>query len=268
MTKYRLRFRRCFVLSALLAASLLPTAARAQDPVTVFAAASLKTALDKVAGLWADGGGTPVRISYAGSSLLARQIEQGAPADLYLSANPGWMDWLSEAGLIREDTRRTLLTNHLVLIAAPGANAPDAPDGSVTAAYDIAAALGEGRLAVALVDAVPAGIYAKDSLEALGQWPALQPRLAEADNVRAALRLVAVAEAPLGIVYATDAVAEPAVRVLGTFPDDSHPPILYPAALTMDAQDGTQAFLDFLSTAPAVEVFESQGFGTDPGGSE
>ncbi|WP_121061527.1 molybdate ABC transporter substrate-binding protein [Chachezhania antarctica] len=258
------RIARRLVLSAVVAIALLPMAGKAQEPVTVFAAASMKTALDEVAALWARDGNPPVRIAYAGSSLLARQIDQGAPADLFISANPDWMDWLQDAGMIRESSRRTLLTNALVLIAAPQTIAPGTTDGTVTAGYDIAAALGDGRLAVALVEAVPAGLYAKASLQALEQWDVLQPRLAETDNVRAALRLVASGEAPLGIVYRSDAIAEPAVRVLGTFPADSHPPILYPAALLPDAQAGAAPFLDFLSTPEAKAVFETQGFGTDP----
>lgn len=238
---------------ALLAA--LP--ARAGD-VTVFAAASLKTALDAVAAGFADASGNRLRVSYAGSSALARQIQQGAPAQLFLSANPDWMDVLAADGLLAADSRADLLTNRLVLIAA--ADSPVSVDLHNSA--DLAAALGDGRLAMALVRAVPAGIYGKAALQSLGLWDAVADRVAQADNVRAALRLVAVGETPLGIVYATDAAADPRVRVVARFPESSHPPIRYPVAVLSDG-DGAdaRAALAYLTGAGARAVFADHGFG-------
>ena len=238
--------------------------ARAEATVTVFAAASLKTALDEVAALFGSIGETQVRISYAGSSALARQIQQGAPAQVFVSASIDWMDLLETDGLLAPGSRTDLLTNRLVLIAGSGTGAPlDLVPGA-----NLAGALGDGKLAMALVDAVPAGIYGKAALQSLGLWDSVAPRVAQADNVRAALRLVAVGEAPLGIVYATDATAEPDVRVVGTLPEDSHPPIIYPAAIMAEG-DGpeTRAFFAFLTGDAAGAVFLRHGFGlarTDP----
>lgn len=242
------------LLSAVLGLSLLPAAASAAK-ITVFAAASLKTAMDAIAKDWkADTGNTAV-ISYAGSSQLARQIQQGAPADLFISANEKWMDALEKAGLIRKDTRHDLLGNTLVLVARRGTAPVEIGKG-----LDLAGLLGTGRLAMALVDSVPAGIYGKQALTSLGLWPSVSGRVAQADNVRAALALVATGEAPYGITYATDATAEPRVAVVGTFPADSHKPIIYPAALTRDAKAPAPAFLAYLSGKTAAAAFEAQGF--------
>lgn len=237
-----------------LAMCLSPLAASAAD-LTVFAAASLKTALDEIETAWESETGLDLVISLAGSSALARQIELGAPADLFISASPEWMDTLDAAGLIRPDTRRNLLTNDLVLVAhGPGAPALDPAR--------LPAELDDGRLAMALVDAVPAGIYGKAALESLGLWPALEPKVAQADNVRAALALVAAGEAPFGIVYATDARAEPGVSVVATFPSGSHPPIVYPAAVTAEATSPhAEVFLDWLGGDTARGAFARQGFG-------
>lgn len=221
--------------------------------VTVFAAASMKTALDEAAAAWAEGTGHSAVISYAGSSALARQIEAGAPAEIFISANPGWMDRLQDQGMVTPGTRVDLLTNRLVLIAHDPAAAPLNP-------ADLPQALGEDRLAMALVDAVPAGIYGKAALTHLGLWGPLAPKVAQADNVRAALALVAVGEAPFGIVYATDAVAEPRVTVAATFPADSHPPIVYPAAEIDGAGPLAATFLAFLQGDTARAIFEAQGF--------
>lgn len=241
-----------------LCAQAAPQAQAAPPPLTVFAAASLKTALDEIGGAWTAATGGRLAISYAGSSALARQIEQGAPADLFLSANAAWMDRLETAGLIRADTRRDVAGNALVLIA----HDPAAPKADLAAGFDLAGRLEGGRLAMALVDAVPAGIYGKQALGALGLWEGVAPHLAQADNVRAALALVATGEAPYGIVYATDATPEPRVTVVGAFPAASHDPIVYPAAATAesDAPDAAAAFLDFLAGPEARAALTRQGF--------
>lgn len=253
--------RRPLRLAAALAALLLPGAALADD-ITVFAAASLKNALGDIAPKFEEATGHSAVISFAGSSALARQIEQGAPADVYISANPGWMDHLEEAGLIAEGSRKNLLRNSIVLIAhgkeaAPVALSPD---------LDLDKLLGEdGRLAMALVDAVPAGIYGKAALTSLGLWDEAAPRVAQADNVRAALALVALGESPYGIVYATDANAEPKVSVVASFPADSHPPIVYPAAILAGHESSAaSAFLSYLDSPSARLEFERQGFTVVP----
>lgn len=224
--------------------------------ITVFAAASLKNALDEVAADWkADTGNTAV-ISYAGSSQLAKQIQQGAPADIFISADEAWMDTLDKAGLIQPATRADLLGNALVLVAPKDSAKPV----TIGKGFDLAGMLGDNKVAMALVDSVPAGKYGKAALTSLGVWSAVEPKVAQAENVRAALALVATGEAPYGIVYATDAAAEPKVAVVGSFPEDSHPPIVYPAALTKAAQGPAGDFLAYLSGAKAVAAFEKQGF--------
>jgi len=234
----------------------LAPAARAED-VVVFAAASLKNALDEVAADWGEASGDSATISYAGSSALAKQIESGAPADVFFSADLAWMDYLEERHLIDTGTRRSLLGNSIVLIASGEDAAPIA----IAPGFDLAGALGDGRLAMANVDSVPAGRYGKAALESLGVWGSVADKVAQADNVRAALALVALGEAPLGIVYATDAGAEDQVTVVGTFPDDSHPPIVYPVARTAaSTSDATETFLDYLATPEARAVFEAWGF--------
>jgi molybdate transport system substrate-binding protein len=234
----------------------MAAAAQAAD-ITVFAAASLKTALDDAAKLYQAKTGDKVAISYAASSALAKQIEAGAPADIFFSADLDWMDYLQGKTLIDVASRQTLLGNTLVLIA-PKASDVVLP---ITKDFPIVAALGpDGRLAMAGVDAVPAGKYGKAALSYLGVWDAVAPRVAQAENVRAALALVARGEAPLGIVYGTDAKSEPAVRVVGIFPADSHPKILYPVALTAAAKPEARKFLDFLLSSEAAPAFEAQGF--------
>jgi molybdate transport system substrate-binding protein len=242
--------------AAALALALGPALPAAADPVTVFAAASLKTALDEIAAGWTAETDTEVRIAYAGSSQLARQIVAGAPAGVFVSASTDWMDAVEAEGLLVPDSRRDLLGNTLVLIA----HDPAAPAVTIGPGLDLPAMLGEGRLAMALVDAVPAGQYGKAALTALGLWDAVAPRVAQADNVRAALALVAVGEAPYGIVYATDAAAEPAVHVIATFPAETHPAIVYPAALVAGADAAAGAFLDALEGAAASAAFARQGF--------
>lgn len=261
-------FTRRAVLSLLAALIAAATACRADDRVTVFAAASLKTALDRIAEAHRDAGGAEIRIAYAASSALARQIEAGAPADLFFSANTAWMDALAEAGRIASETRRDLLTNRLALIAHRDGDGDgeDAPPAVIDADFDLLALLGpRGRLAVALVDAVPAGIYAKSSLDALGVWAAVAPRAVQADNVRAALTLVAAGAAAYGVVYATDAAAEPRVRLVGLFPEASHPPIRYPvAAVAGRRRAAVDAFLGYLEGEQARAIFSEAGFGAAP----
>ena len=242
-------------IAALAAAALMSGAARAET-VTVFAAASLKNALDEVGAAYAKTGGE-ARFSYAASSAIARQIEQGAPADLFFSADLDWMDYAAKKKLIRPDSRVSLLANRIVLVAGKDAAAKL----ELKFGVDVAGALGAGRLAMGNVDSVPAGKYGKAALEKLGAWDKVKDKIAQADNVRAALLLVSRGEAPLGIVYATDAAAEPQVKVVATFPEDSHPPIVYPVAVTKDsANPDAQALLTYLRSPAARPIFEKQGF--------
>lgn len=241
------------VTGALLSLAPLSAALAQERPVTIFAAASLKNALDAATAAYQAQTGGAVTISYAASSALARQIEAGAPADLFISADQDWMDHVAKAGLIQADSRVTLLGNRLVLIAKAGQ-----PPGGITA---LPALLGpEGRLAMADTAGVPAGKYGKAALIHLGLWGNLSARVAQAENVRAALALVARGEAPAGIVYASDARAEPAVAIIATFPADSHPPIEYPAALLANAAPQAKRLLEFLSSDAARGHFEAQGF--------
>lgn len=229
----------------------------AEDGPTVFAAASLKNALDAVASDWKEKSGNEAVISFAATSALAKQIEQGAEADVFVSADLAWMDYVDERHLIDPKTRFNLLANEIVLIA------PKDSDLKVDIApnFPLAELLGDGRLAIAGVDAVPAGRYGKASLVSLGVWDQVKHKLAQAENVRAALRLVSRAEAPLGIVYASDAKADPNVKVLGVFPADSHPPIVYPAAkLASSKASSADAFLDYLRSPEAAPRFQENGF--------
>ncbi|TDH35976.1 molybdate ABC transporter substrate-binding protein [Pseudohoeflea suaedae] len=240
-----------------LAVPVLSLAPAHAEEVVVFAAASMKTALDDFAAKWETETGNTVTISYAGSSQLARQIMQGAPADIFISANSGWMDEVEKSGLVKDGRRRDLLGNSLVLIA----HGRDAGQVDIAGDFDLAGLLGEGKLAMALVDSVPAGQYGKAALEALGIWGQVAPSVAQADNVRAALRLVSVGEAPYGIVYATDAAADENVTIAGTFPENTHPPIIYPAALLRGADAAAdEAFYQALSGEAARASFEAQGF--------
>ncbi len=249
----------------LISALLLGTSvARAAETATVFAAASLKNALDTAGKAFTDQSGIAIKASYAASSALARQIESGAPADLFASADLEWMDYLAKKNLIRPGTTVNLLRNRLVVVAAK-----DAKAGEIAfTAEGFSSALGtEGRIATGEVGSVPAGKYAKAAFEKLGIWSSLQPRLAMADNVRATLALVSRGEAPLGVVYESDARSDPGVRIVGTFPADSHPPIVYPFAVTTDARgEGGARFLDFLKSPAAKPFFEAQGFGVIEGG--
>jgi molybdate transport system substrate-binding protein len=242
----------------LMATALVPQRLAAQTrDVLVFAAASLKDALDEIAAQVRRATGKRVAISHAASSALARQIEAGAPADLIVSADRDWMDYLAQRNLIRAGTRSDLLGNRLVLIAPAGS----AADVAIAPGFPLARLLGDGRLAMANTAAVPAGRYGKAALEALGVWPSVAGRLAQAENVRVALLLVARGEAPLGIVYRTDAAADPSVRVAGVFPEGTHPPIIYPVALTTaSANPDAVALLAYLRSADARTAFERQGF--------
>jgi len=253
--------RRILCVIALVGASVLAPIRAGADEVLVFAAASLKTALDDIVADYERQSGQKVTVSYAASSVLARQIQQGAPTDVFISANLDWMDVLEKQKRIDPATRKDLLGNELVLIGSTHREQV----GQIGPGYDLAAELDGGFLAMALVDAVPAGIYAKAALERLGQWQAIRPRVAQSDNVRAALALVATGAAPLGIVYKTDAQAEPRVRIVGTIPSDLHPPIIYPAALTTTANSAAIAFMDHLQSETAQTVFLGQGFSLPDG---
>ena len=238
------------------ATAVMPMAAvRAQTgALVVFAAASLKNALDEIAAAWTKETGKPApKISYGASSALAKQLEQGAPANLFISADIDWMDYAEKKDLIRKDTRVNLLGNKIVLIAPRDSNvAIDVKPG-----FDLAKALAGGKLAMANVDAVPAGKYGKAALEKLGAWNGVKDNIAQAENVRAALLLVARGEAPFGIVYSTDAAAEPNVKIISVFPADSHPPIIYPAAETKDSKSAdAKSFFDYLKSNKARPAFE------------
>ncbi|MDX2258423.1 MAG: molybdate ABC transporter substrate-binding protein [Hyphomicrobiaceae bacterium] len=247
------------IAAALAATIAVAQAAEPAKPdVVVFAAASLKTALDKLAPAWTAESGGEAKASLAASSQLAKQIEAGAPADVFVSADLKWMDYLDKAGLIDPATRRTLLGNRLVLIA----HGRDAKPVAIGKDLDLAGTLGGGKLAMAFVDSVPAGIYGKAALTALGQWDTVSASVVQADNVRAALTLVARGEAPFGIVYATDAAAADNVSVVGVFPADSHEPIVYPIAVTRSAKSpaAAQRYIDFLASPKGREVFTALGF--------
>ena len=223
----------------------------------MFAAASMKNALDDIDTAFTAKTGIKVVASYAASSVLAKQIEQGAPADIFMSADTDWMDYAASKKVISDATRTNLLGNSLVLIAHK-----DSGIGNVAIGYgfDLAKLAGPGRIATGDVSAVPAGKYAKAALEKLGAWRAAEPKFAMAESVRGALTLVARGEAALGIVYATDARIEPGVKVVGTFPADSHPPIIYPVAATTAARPQANSYLAFLRSSVAKAIFEKYGF--------
>ena len=225
--------------------------------IIIFAAASMKSALDEAVESWEKESGKDVTISYAGSSTLAKQLEQGAPADMFISANLEWMDYLAERKLIDVRTRSNFLGNRLILVA------PNSSDLTITIApdFDLAGVLGDSRLAMANTDAVPAGMYGKTALESLGVWGAVRGKIAQAQDVRAALALVSRGEAPLGIVYQTDAAADPNVKILDTFPEETHGPIVYPIALMAASNNQeAQALLGFLTSEKAAPYFKKQGF--------
>lgn len=232
----------------------LSAPAQAED-VMVFAAASMKGALDEIAAAYQADSGNSVTISYAGSNALAKQIIQGAPADIFISAAVNWMDEVEKSGEVV--SRQDLLGNSLVLVAKADAAQPV----DIAKDFDLSALLGGEKLSMALVDSVPAGQYGKAALQSLGIWSKLEGSVAQSDNVRAALTLVSRGEAPYGIVYATDAAADPAVAIVGRFPADSHPAIIYPAALLKNGQDAAdRAFYEMLSSDAAKAIFRKEGF--------
>jgi molybdate transport system substrate-binding protein len=239
-----------------LAAAAMPASAQ-EKTITVFAAASMKNALDDIDAAYTARTGVKVTVSYAASSALAKQIEQGAPADVFISADTDWMDYGSQKKVIADGTRVNLLGNKLVLIAPKDSKLAQVPIGP---GFDLAALAGDGRIATGDVAAVPVGKYAKAALEKLGSWDKAAPKFAMAESVRAALALVARGEAALGIVYETDAKVEPGVKIVGAFPADSHPPIIYPVAATSSAKGDPSDYLAFLRSAQAKAIFEKYGF--------
>jgi len=248
--------RRLVLALGLWLATLSPALAQPQGPL-VLAAASLQESLSEAAALWSAKGHPKPVISFGASSALARQIGAGAPADLFISADEPWMDDVAAKGLIVPRTRVSFLSNRLVLIAPVDSKLRL----SVGPRFPLARALGSGRLAIADPDAVPAGKYGKAALEKLGVWPVVADKLARAENVRAALALVERGEAPLGIVYATDAKASARVRVVGVFPSSSHPPITYPVAkLKTSTNPDAEAFRRFLLSREAKAIFARRGF--------
>lgn len=240
-------------LVAVLIAGVAPAGAA---DVTVFAAASLSDALQQIGENYQRSTGQKIAFSFAASSALARQIEASPGADVFISADLDWMNYLDNKGLIDHATRKDLLGNSLVLIAPKHARLKL----KIAPNFRLAAALGNGRLSIADPASVPAGRYAKQALTALAAWDSVAGRLAPAENVRVALAYVARGEAPLGIVYRTDALAEPRVRIVDTFPENTHPPIRYPAALTKGAQPAAKSFLDYLGGPQARAVFAKNGF--------
>jgi molybdate transport system substrate-binding protein len=233
-----------------------PALAQAK-PALVFAAASLKNAFDEIAAQYERETGKKVTLSYGASSALAKQIEAAAPADLFISADLDWMDYLQTRNLIKTETRGNMLGNRLVLVAPK-----DSPASiKIGPGFPLVELLGGGRLAMADPKAVPAGKYGRAALESLGVWQAVELRVAAAENVRAALALVSRGEAPLGIVYQTDAAADPNVKIVGTFPEDTHPPIIYPAALLASTTNGDAlAFLAYMRAPGARPAWEKHGF--------
>ena len=246
-----------FVAFAILCGSLFPSASAQDRGLTVFAAASMKNALDDIDSAYTAKTGVKIVTSYAASSVLAKQIEQGAPADIFMSADTDWMEYAAARKAINEATRINLLGNSIVLIAPTDSKIDHVGIGQ---GFDLAKLAGSGRIATGDVSAVPVGKYAKAALEKIGAWKAAEPKFAMAESVRAALTLVARGEAALGIVYATDARVEPGVKITGTFPADSHPPIVYPVAATAGAKPEAADYLAFLRSPAAKTVFEKYGF--------
>jgi molybdate transport system substrate-binding protein len=242
---------------AILCGSAFSPALAQDKSLTVFAAASMKNALDDVDAAYTAKTGVKIVASYAASSALAKQIEQGAPADVFLSADTDWMDYATTKKAINEPTRVNLLGNSIVLIAPKESGISNVTIGQ---GFDLSKLAGAGKIATGDVNAVPVGKYAKAALEKLGAWDAAAPKFAMAESVRAALTLVARQEAVLGIVYSTDAKVDPAVKIVGTFPADSHPPIIYPVAATTTAKMEAASYLAFLRSQAAKAIFEKYGF--------
>jgi molybdate transport system substrate-binding protein len=240
----------------LLGAAVSPAGAE-DKTITVFAAASMKNALDEIDAAYTAKTGVKFSVSYAASSVLAKQIEQGAPADVFISADTDWMDYATAKKTINEPTRVNLLGNSIVLIAPKDSEIDNVDIGP---GFDLAKLAGDGKIATGDVKSVPVGKYAKAALEKLGAWQAAEPKFAMAESVRAALTLVARGEATLGIVYSTDAKVEPGVKIVGTFPADSHPAIIYPVAAAAAAKPEAKEYLDYLHSAAAKAVLEKYGF--------
>jgi len=241
----------------LLAGALRAHAADQQKPeLLVFAAASLTNVLGELSTTYTAQAGVPVKLSFAASSVLARQIEAGGKADVFVSADQEWMDYLQARGLIDKATRRNLVGNRLVLIAP----ADSKIELKIAPGFPLAKALGDGRLATADPDTVPVGRYARSALASLGMWDKIQDRLVRADNVRSAMMFVASGEVPLGIVYSTDALVDSKVRIVDTFPPNTHAPITYPAAAIKDGRGETIAFLNFLAGEQARDTWIKFGF--------
>ena len=251
------RFAGLFAAFILLWGAASSPAIAEDKTLTVFAAASMKNALDDIDTAFTAKTGIRVNASYAASSTLARQIEQGAPADIFVSADTDWMDYATAKKTINESTRSNLLGNSIVLIAPKDSKIDNVTIGE---GFDLAKLASDGRIATGDVKSVPVGKYAKAALEKLGAWQAVEPKFAMAESVRAALTLVARGEAVLGIVYSTDAKVEPGVKIVGTFPADSHPPIIYPVAATSTAKPDAKAYLDYLHSSAAKAVLEKYGF--------
>jgi molybdate transport system substrate-binding protein len=246
-----------FVALAILLGSNHAPALAQEKRLTVFAAASMKNALDDISAAYTAKSGIKIVASYAASSALAKQIEQGAPADIFASADTDWMDYSIGKKTINEPSRVNLLGNSLVLIAPKDSRLDKVAIGP---AFDLSKLVGDGKIATGDVKSVPAGKYAKAALEKLGAWQAAEPKFAMTENVRAALALVALGEAPLGIVYSTDAKVEPGVKIVGIFPADSHPAIIYPVAATATAKPEAAGYLAFLRSSAARTIFEKYGF--------
>lgn len=251
--------RRTFTLSALVlvAAFAAPPVVAQEKTLTIFAASSMKNAVDDVNVEYTRRTGVKLTASYAASSALARQIENGAPADVFASADLEWMDYVSQKKLIKDETRTNLLGNRLVLIAPKDSRIGNVAIGQ---GFDLAKLAGDSRIATGDVRAVPVGKYAKAALEKLGSWSAAEPKFAMAENVRAALTLVGRGEAALGIVYETDAKVEPNVKIVAHFPEDSHPAIIYPVAATATAKPAAAGYVQFLRSSAAKAIFEKYGF--------
>jgi molybdate transport system substrate-binding protein len=252
--KYNARILLLLVVS--FSCTFASAADRSERELLVFAAASLTDVMDEIGAAYVQQTRQPVKFSYAASSALARQLEAGARADVFVSADLEWMDYAQARNLIERRTRRNLLGNRLVLVAP----ADSRIDLQIAPGFALAAALGRGRLATGDPETVPVGKYARSALTSLGVWNEVADRLVRSDNVRSALAFIARGETPLGIVYETDARAEKRVRIVGFFPADSHPPIVYPVAVTAQARPAARQFVEFLQGAAARSAFEKYGF--------
>src|SRR4051812_13717407 len=257
MERHMSRFAGILTAISIASGSMLTPALAQDKSLTVFAAASMKNALDEIDTAYTATTGVTITASYAASSVLAKQIEQGAPVDIFVSADTDWMDYARDKKTINVPTRVNLLGNSLVLIAPKNSKLDNV---EISQGFDLAKLAGDGRIATGDVKSVPVGKYAKAALEKLGSWTAAEPKFAMAESVRAALTLVSRGEAALGIVYSTDARVEPGVKIVGTFPADSHPAIIYPVAATATAKPEAANYLVFLRSSTAKAIFEKCGF--------